>query len=48
MVEGRLDGMSAFMSGKLQISGDMMAAQEFGPAVGKLREAAEKAEKSKL
>ena len=43
MVEGRLDGMSAFMQGKLQISGDMMAAQAFQPAVEQLREAAEKA-----
>lgn len=43
MAEGRLDGMSAFMQGKLQISGDMMAAQAFAPAMQKIRDAAEKA-----
>lgn len=45
MAEGRLDGMSAFMQGKLQISGDMMAAQAFAPAVQKLRDAAGTASK---
>jgi putative sterol carrier protein len=28
MVEGRLDGMAAFMGGKLRISGDMMLAMQ--------------------
>lgn len=42
LVEGKLDGMSAFMQGKLQIEGDMMAAQAFAPAIQKIREYAEK------
>merc|ERR1712194_977755 len=31
MAEGKLDGMQAFMSGKLKISGNMMLAQKLGP-----------------
>lgn len=46
LVEGRLDGMSAFMQGKLQIAGDMMAAQSFAPAIEKIREHVQ--QKSKL
>lgn len=30
MLLGELDGMSAFMTGKLQIDGDMMLAQQMG------------------
>eukprot|EP00479_Gromia_sphaerica_P011257 TRINITY_DN548_c0_g1_i1.p1 TRINITY_DN548_c0_g1~~TRINITY_DN548_c0_g1_i1.p1 ORF type:complete len:111 (-),score=23.30 TRINITY_DN548_c0_g1_i1:335-667(-) len=44
MSEGRLDGMSAFMQGKLAIDGDMGAAQMFGPAAQRLQEAAEAAQ----
>merc|ERR1711982_241339 len=31
MGEGKLDGMQAFMSGKLKIKGNMMLAQKLGP-----------------
>eukprot|EP01083_Nonionella_stella_P098193 276054_1 len=41
MAAGQLDGMTAFMEGKLQITGDMLAAQDFEVAVGRLRKAVE-------
>merc|ERR1711879_465303 len=31
MAEGKLDGMQAFMGGKLKIKGNMMLAQKLGP-----------------
>ena len=31
MAEGKLDGMQAFMSGKLKIKGNMMLAQKLAP-----------------
>ena len=31
MADGRLDGMSAFMQGKLRVQGDIMLAQRLGP-----------------
>merc|ERR1739845_163312 len=31
MAEGKLDGMQAFMAGKLKIKGNMMLAQKLGP-----------------
>merc|ERR1712157_392441 len=31
MAEGKLDGMQAFMAGKLKIAGNMMLAQKLGP-----------------
>mmetsp|Transcript_23805 Transcript_23805/g.62731 ORF Transcript_23805/g.62731 Transcript_23805/m.62731 type:complete len:112 (+) Transcript_23805:81-416(+) len=31
MASGKLDGMQAFMSGKLKVSGNMMLAQKLGP-----------------
>ncbi len=31
MAEGKLDGMMAFMQGKLRVQGDMMLAQRLGP-----------------
>jgi len=37
MSEGKLDGMQAFMSGKLKISGNMMLAQKLGPILESAR-----------
>jgi putative sterol carrier protein len=31
MAEGNLDGMGAFMSGKLKVQGDMSIAMKLGP-----------------
>eukprot|EP00440_Ansanella_granifera_P049323 gb/GFBE01053439.1/.p1 GENE.gb/GFBE01053439.1/~~gb/GFBE01053439.1/.p1 ORF type:complete len:112 (+),score=53.22 gb/GFBE01053439.1/:1-336(+) len=31
MAEGKLDGMQAFMGGKLKVKGNMMLAQKLGP-----------------
>ena len=35
MVKGELDGTSAFMQGKLQVSGDMSLAMKLGPILQK-------------
>merc|ERR1712185_673857 len=37
MAEGKLDGMQAFMSGKLKIKGNMMLAQKLGPILESAR-----------
>merc|ERR1712176_949748 len=37
MADGKLDGMEAFMSGKLKISGNMMLAQKLGPILESAR-----------
>mmetsp|Transcript_984 Transcript_984/g.1326 ORF Transcript_984/g.1326 Transcript_984/m.1326 type:complete len:110 (-) Transcript_984:18-347(-) len=37
MAEGKLDGMQAFMSGKLKISGNMMLAQKLAPILESAR-----------
>merc|ERR1712151_839982 len=37
MAEGKLDGMQAFMSGKLKISGNMMLVQKLGPILESAR-----------
>eukprot|EP00444_Apocalathium_aciculiferum_P028910 CAMPEP_0183425996 /NCGR_PEP_ID=MMETSP0370-20130417/37486_1 /TAXON_ID=268820 /ORGANISM="Peridinium aciculiferum, Strain PAER-2" /LENGTH=45 /DNA_ID= /DNA_START= /DNA_END= /DNA_ORIENTATION= len=37
MSQGKLDGMQAFMSGKLKISGNMMLAQKLGPILESAR-----------
>merc|ERR1712066_261134 len=37
MSEGKPDGMQAFMSGKLKISGNMMLAQKLGPILESAR-----------
>merc|ERR1711870_179527 len=37
MAEGKLDGMQAFMSGKLKISGNMMLARKLGPILESAR-----------
>ncbi len=34
MAEGNLDGMGAFMSGKLKVQGDMSIAMKLGPILG--------------
>merc|ERR1711998_516240 len=37
MAEGKLDGMQAFMGGKLKIKGNMMLAQKLGPILESAR-----------
>jgi len=37
MVEGKLDGTSAFMQGKLRVAGDMGLAMKLGPILQKAR-----------
>ena len=37
MAEGKLDGMQAFMAGKLKIKGNMMLAQKLGPILESAR-----------
>ena len=37
MAEGKLDGMAAFMKGKLKIKGNMMLAQKLGPILAKAK-----------
>ncbi len=37
MVEGKLDGMTAFMQGKLKVAGDMGLAMKIGPILEKGR-----------
>jgi len=37
MVKGELDGTSAFMQGKLRVSGDMGLAMKLGPVLAKAR-----------
>lgn len=37
MVEGQLDGTSAFMQGKLRVAGDMGLAMKIGPILEKAR-----------
>merc|ERR1712118_190412 len=37
MAEGKLDGMQAFMSGKLKIKGNMMLAQKLGPILDSVK-----------
>merc|ERR1711879_589258 len=37
MAEGKLDGMQAFMSGKLKIKGNMMLAQKLAPILESAR-----------
>merc|ERR1711957_553498 len=37
MAAGKLDGMQAFMGGKLKIKGNMMLAQKLGPILEKAR-----------
>lgn len=39
MVEGKLDGMTAFMQGKLKVSGEMGLAMKIGPILEKGRAA---------
>merc|ERR1719380_575654 len=38
MAEGKLDGMQAFMGGKLKIAGNMMLAQKLGSIMDKAKE----------
>jgi putative sterol carrier protein len=37
MSSGQLDGMTAFMQGKLKVEGDMSAAMQLQGVLGKLR-----------
>ncbi len=39
MVEGKLDGTTAFMMGKLRVAGDMGLAMKIGPILQKARDA---------